>query len=90
MFCVDLRTDVSTARTRRSGMPQFDVSVDVPVCMCVRACVLLNLVFSFIYVTDLCVTWYTDVQETLYEVSTCLVATLVASVSTKYCFIPSL
>jgi hypothetical protein len=46
VFCVDLRTDMPTARTRQSGMPQFDVSVDVPVCLdYVRACVLLNNVF---------------------------------------------
>ena len=39
VFCVDLRTDVQAARTRRNGMPQSDVSVDVPVCLdYVRAC----------------------------------------------------
>ena len=39
VFCVDLRSDVPTARTRRGEMLHFDVSVDVPVCLdYVRAC----------------------------------------------------
>jgi hypothetical protein len=48
VFCVDIRTDVPTARMRRSGMPQFDVSVDTVRCVWTTCVPVINLVF-FIY-----------------------------------------